>query len=338
MAVPDLSPSTVDFLAQHGIHVVAIDPLGARVSGLDLRAAPSPEVLGALEAEMASRGFLVFTDQGILSGDEQVHCSEFWGAREMHSTHGVHPRAPNRHIFRLSNDSSVGITGVGPQWHNDGSFESSIFSHVGYHIIRVPEQGGDTQFVHQGAAFDALPKEKQEYWSRLVTINATSGVLHPMVHDHPISGRRSVYLHLGMTGGIFEKTEDDLNDLRLLEHDELLDVFRSYNALLNAGLVENGGRYGMSYPYKQGDCIFIDNWAIAHRASPEAHLDQSKQGLRILHRTTVKSPRPGPLPPKTWQLPTVVTQNLLMSADRGEGVFVAGGLGFRWDPDIHMQN
>ena len=53
MAVPDLSPSTVDFLAQHGIHVVAIDPLGARVSGLDLRAAPpSPEVLGALEARM----------------------------------------------------------------------------------------------------------------------------------------------------------------------------------------------------------------------------------------------------------------------------------------------
>jgi hypothetical protein len=50
MAVPDLSPSTVDFLAQHGIHVVAIDPLGARVSGLDLRAAPSPEVLGTLEA------------------------------------------------------------------------------------------------------------------------------------------------------------------------------------------------------------------------------------------------------------------------------------------------
>ena len=284
---------------------------------------------------MASRGFLVFTDQGILSGDEQVHCSKFWGAREMHSTHGVHPMAPNRHIFRLSNDSSVGINGVGPQWHNDGSFESSIFSHVGYHIIRVPEQGGDTQFVHQGAAFDALPKEKQEYWSRLVTINATSGVLHPMVHDHPISGRRSVYLHLGMTGGIFEKTEDDL---RLLEHDELLDVFRSYNALLNAGLVENGGRYGMSYPYKQGDCIFIDNWAIAHRASPEAHLDQSKQGLRILHRSTVKSPRPGPLPPKAWQLPPVVTQNLLMAADRGEGVFVAGGLGFRWDPDIHMQN
>lgn len=50
MAVPDLSPVTVDFLAQHGIHLKSIDPLGAEVSGLDLRAAPpSPEVLGALE-------------------------------------------------------------------------------------------------------------------------------------------------------------------------------------------------------------------------------------------------------------------------------------------------
>lgn len=111
---------------------------------------------------MASRGFLVFSGQGILSGEEQVQCSKFWGAQEMHSTHGVHPQAPNRHIFRLSNDNSVGITGVGPQWHNDGSFEANIFSHVGYHIIRVPEQGGDTEFVHQGAAFDALPKETQD--------------------------------------------------------------------------------------------------------------------------------------------------------------------------------
>ena len=51
--VPDVSPSTVDLLAQHGIDVVAIDPLGARVSGLDLRAAPpTPDVLGALEVPM----------------------------------------------------------------------------------------------------------------------------------------------------------------------------------------------------------------------------------------------------------------------------------------------
>ena len=220
-AVFALSDLNVELLGKHGIHIVAIEPLGAEVRGFDLRKKPNDEVLKALEArriwewetkcrccmmlynvtmwynvhrilfqsknfecenkpepsdwycdsfcsfrvfeaEMASRGFLVFSGQGILSGEEQVQCSKFWGAQEMHSTHGVHPQAPNRHIFRLSNDNSVGITGVGPQWHNDGSFEANIFSHVGYHIIRVPEQGGDTEFVHQGAAFDALPKETQD--------------------------------------------------------------------------------------------------------------------------------------------------------------------------------
>lgn len=53
--------------------------------------------------------------------------SRYFGSRKIHSTHGVHPEAPNRHIFRLSNDPRRGIRGVGPQWHNDGSFVSYPF-------------------------------------------------------------------------------------------------------------------------------------------------------------------------------------------------------------------
>ena len=277
---------------------------------------------------MALRGFLVFKGQGVLSGEEQVACSAFWGAQELQSTHGVHAKASNRHIFRLSNSPEEGIVGVGPQWHNDGSFLESIFSHVGYHIIRVPELGGDTEFVHQGAAYDALDEETKAFWSTLISVNASSGVLHPMVHEHPISKRRSVYLHLGMTGGILQQTA---SGLRLLEEEELLEVFNGYNELLNRGLKQNGGTYGLSYGYQEGDCVFIDNWAIAHRATPEAHLEQ--QGLRILHRTTVRSPYVGPRCE-----PQVADAQLLQRADRGQGVFVAGGLGFRWAKDIKMQN
>lgn len=289
------------------------------------------EVRSGAQVEMASRGFLVFKGQGVLSGSEQVECSAFWGGQELHSTHGVHEKALNRHIFRLSNRSEEGIVGVGPQWHNDGSFEESIFSHVGYHIVRVPEKGGDTEFVHQGAAYDALEEETKSYWARLISVNATSGVLHPMVHEHPISKRRSVYLHLGMTGGILEQTA---SGLRLLEEEELLKVFNDYNELLNRGLSKNGGAYGLSYAYEEGDCIFIDNWAIAHRATPEAHL--AEQGLRILHRTTVRSPWPGP---RCSAFAAFATPQLLAKADvSGQGVFVAGGLGFRWAKDIRMQN
>jgi len=336
-AVPGLAAERVALLEEHGISIEALHPLGARVLGLDLRGEEPPVVvLEALEAEMAARGFLVFAEQGVLSGEEQVRASEFWGGRQMHSTHGVHPQAPNRHVFRLSNDPDVGILGVGPQWHNDGSFVVDVFSHVCYHIVRVPENGGDTCFAHQGAAYDALPKEKQAFWSRLVSINATSGVLHPVVHHHPISGRRSVYLHLGMTGGVLEKLEGD-NRFRLLGEEELTALMNEYNNLLNNGF-PGAGDYAVSYTYQEGDCIFIDNLAIAHRASPQAHDDPRKQGLRILHRTTIKAPQdflPG------FGLPDTATRALLtraMEESCGNGVFVSGGLGFRWDASIRMQN
>lgn len=52
--------------------------------------------------------------------------------------------------------------------------------------------------------------------------------------------------------------------------------------------------------YEEGDCIFIDNLAIAHRASKAAHTSAKKQGLRILHRTTV-SPAQAHSPAPTSQ-------------------------------------
>ena len=226
-----LNSSGVALLATHGITITPLAPLGAAVRGLDLRNTPSEPVLAELQSAMATRGFLVFKDQGALSGDEQVIASEYWGGRRIHSTHGVHPRAPNKHIFRLSNDQQVGILGVGPQWHNDGSFERGVFSHVGYHILRVPEGGGGTIFAHQGAAFDALPEAEKERWQRLVSVNSNSGVLHPLVHEHPISGRKSCYLHLGMTGAVFEArpTGDpkQSHSLRLLEDSEMRHLFQS---------------------------------------------------------------------------------------------------------------
>ena len=52
-----------------------------------------------------------------------------------------------------------------------------------------------------------------------------------MVHAHPISGRKSVYLHLGMTGAVFEVTPkaDDAKaaDLRLLNDVEMRHLFQT---------------------------------------------------------------------------------------------------------------
>eukprot|EP00290_Baffinella_frigidus_P008402 CAMPEP_0180137666 /NCGR_PEP_ID=MMETSP0986-20121125/12374_1 /TAXON_ID=697907 /ORGANISM="non described non described, Strain CCMP2293" /LENGTH=352 /DNA_ID=CAMNT_0022079223 /DNA_START=89 /DNA_END=1147 /DNA_ORIENTATION=- len=331
--VPPLDATRGALLKTAGITIAALSssPLGAEVSGMDLRQPQDEKMLAALQQEMANRGFLVFKGQGVLEPDEQIRASELWGGREIESTHGVHPATPdmNQHIFRLSNAPRHGTLGVGPQWHNDGAFLAGTFSHVGYHIIKAAERGGGTFFAHQGAAFDRLPAEEQERWQRLVSVNSNSGVLHPLVHAHPINGRKSVWLHLGMTGAVIERVPAE-ERLRLLDAKEMKKLFNDYNDLLNSG-VEAG--YTTEYEYQAGDLVVIDNFAVGHRAAPTAHMSVEKQGLRILHRTTVKAMgdfKPENLP----QAVDIFAPNPLGD----DGVWIGGGIGFRWDESIKMQN
>ncbi len=333
VSVSPLDPSRIAIIERFGGRIEALDPIGATVHGIDLAAETPPpaEVVEALETEMAQRGFIVFRNERPLAPDDFLRASCWWGGKALHSTHGVHPATPggNRHIFRLSNDRRHGIPGVGPQWHNDGSFNESTFSHAGYHIIRPAEKGGGTCFAHQGAAHDALGEDRQEYWSRLSSVNSSTGVVHPVVHDHPVSGRRSVWLHLGMTGAVIEK-QADADGFRLLDADELKRLCHEYNDLLNAGL---GNGYAIAYEYRQRDCLFIDNLAVAHRATPEAHRPADEQGLRIMHRSTVRgvealAPRHG--------LPRIV--DIDGANPTGAGVWQGGGIGFRWEDGIPMQN
>jgi hypothetical protein len=44
-----------------------------------------------------------------LTGEQQCNLSECFGAGALHSTHAVHPEAPGRDVFRLSNDERRGF-------------------------------------------------------------------------------------------------------------------------------------------------------------------------------------------------------------------------------------
>ncbi|GGD73091.1 TauD/TfdA dioxygenase family protein [Lacimicrobium alkaliphilum] len=331
--ISPLDPLHVATIEKFGGKITALEPIGARVLGIDLTFTepPPPDVVGALEHEMANRGFIVFKNKQQLAVDDFLRASCYWGGRKLHSTHGVHPATPggNQHIFRLSNDRRSGIPGVGPQWHNDGSFNAATFSHSGYHIIRPAEKGGGTYFAHQGAAYDVLPEETQQFWCRLSSVNSSSGAVHPLVHLHPVTGRKCIWLHLGMTGAVIEKLAGK-DGFRLLNAEELKQLCREYNDILNAGL-QNG--YAIGYEYEQNDCLFVDNLAVAHRAAPQAHLTAEEQGLRILHRSTVRGVQD--LAPD-FGLPQFL--DIHRPGPFGEGVWQFGGVGFRWDDGIPMQN
>jgi hypothetical protein len=49
---------------------------------------------------------------------------------------------------------------------------------------------------------DLFSDEERELLSRMASVNSNGGVVHPILHIHPISRRPTAFLHLAMTGAV----------------------------------------------------------------------------------------------------------------------------------------
>jgi len=181
----------------------------------------------------------------------------------------------------------------------------------------------------QGFAFDALTGDRKERWSLHSPVTSSSGVVLPLKHTHPFSSQKCIWLHLGMTGAVFEKLPGQ-DGFRLFCADELLQLCHEYNDVLNAGF---GDRYAVAYEYHENDCVFIDNLAVAHRASPDAHMPVEQNGLRIMHRSTVKGVQDLA---QDFGLP----RHVMIDGPKlsGEGVWQKRGVGVRLKDGMPMRN
>ena len=117
-----------------------------------LRQGPTTDAfVRALNELVFDARVVVFRDQGIVAGADQVEISKWFNPLE--STFYKHPMSPHPDVFRVSNDAAMGCTGVGRTgWHVDGSFQPSPFSHALYHIWSCPSQG-ETAFLGMIAGF-----------------------------------------------------------------------------------------------------------------------------------------------------------------------------------------
>eukprot|EP00435_Cladocopium_sp_Y103_P002652 s4151_g1.t1 len=155
----------------------------------------TPQQLDAIVAETLSAELVTLSSarRGVLAfrrccenltASEFLQISRLFGGKEVVNRHVVHPSSPSEDILRLSNQAEHGVVQVGPQWHQDGSTEKAVFSHLLLHALRP---GAPTHFADLAKAYEVLDPEVQEQWSRMASVNAYSGVVHPLVHRHPIS-------------------------------------------------------------------------------------------------------------------------------------------------------
>mmetsp|Transcript_17043 Transcript_17043/g.54766 ORF Transcript_17043/g.54766 Transcript_17043/m.54766 type:complete len:207 (-) Transcript_17043:352-972(-) len=147
------------------------------------------------------------------------------------------------------------------------------------------------------AAFDALPAAQREAWSRLATVNAYSGAVHPLVHLHPRTGRRTLFVHLGQTGAVARWPSAPALPAPPLE---AMDPAVAPSAALGHRLLGRGAVRRLAgqleallssaphralHTYRQHDLLLLDNLAVSHRAASGAHDAAAAAGLRVLHHT-----------------------------------------------------
>ncbi len=200
--------------------------LGAEVSGCDLSAELTPELIATLSAAMVEYKVLFFRDQ-VISSAQQLAFGRCFGPLE------VHPFAEGSALIENSGaeteiiivESTAERPNAACMWHSDVTWrvDPSLCS-----ILRatiVPEYGGDTLWADMSAVFEGLDDATR---SRLSGMTAShdwhhfrAGMRkktsadqiarleaeyppahHPIVRTHPVSGEKILFVNPAFTIGI----------------------------------------------------------------------------------------------------------------------------------------
>ncbi len=188
--------------------------LGAKISGLDLRAPMSEDTFRAFEAALIEHKVLVLRDQH-LTTEQHVRFSHQFGELEVHP---MRPQGQFPEILVLDNDKDNPVLST-DVWHSDTTFRKNP---TRYTILRceiIPELGGDTLWADMEAAYNGLSDTFRRMITGLRAVHDFQNfrVLfknteedriklhrmedmfpnpsHPVVRTHPVSGRKCIYVN-----------------------------------------------------------------------------------------------------------------------------------------------
>jgi taurine dioxygenase len=257
---------------------------GAEVSAFDLSRmtdAFSTRLTNALHRHL----LLIFRNQS-LSFDDQVKFTEIFGPLDERLRPGDKPfRHPDdRRIQVVSNDRRGPTLTVATMfWHTDQSFRRDPAPVIVLKAVVVPPTGGVTMLADIRAAYEALTRDLKTsidslkarhrfgalFGASSVATSRSSAVIHPLVREHPITKRRSLYLN--------QFSLESLQGLRRERGTELLRTL--YSHALQPEFI-------YSHKWTVGDVLVWDNTSLMHRAA-----DIPTDALRILHRTHTRAVR-----------------------------------------------
>jgi alpha-ketoglutarate-dependent 2,4-dichlorophenoxyacetate dioxygenase len=276
--------------------------IGAEVEGIDLREPLSSAQAQSIHDGMDRYAVLVFRDQP-LSDEQHLAFTTALGPMEDARGSSLRSAADFRlptsfaDVSNLDGNNQVygandrrRLFAIGNRlWHSDSSFKATPAKYSLLRAVQVPSKGGNTEFAHMGAAYEALDDDTRALIENLVCEHSqlfsreTIGfsdftaeererfrpVRQRLVRALPKTGRKSLYLssHAGRIVGW------ELPEARLLLRD------------LNEHATQREFVY--SHQWRLHDLVMWDNRQTMHRARPfPAHEP------RDMRRTTLKGDAP----------------------------------------------
>jgi taurine dioxygenase len=184
-----------------------------------------------------------------------------------------HPEYPELTVMGVNTKTAEGkidssIFQRGGEWHTDGPWDTDIVKATQLYGLEVPSVGGDTLFADMSAAYDNLPAELKTRIANLNVEFAYGGrvrkridlldpedrslpaAIHPIVHQHAETGRKSLYvnpIHIVRIVGLPQDESDTLID-ELFTH-----------------MLQPNAQY--RHQWQAGDVVIWDNRCTVHKAA-----------------------------------------------------------------------
>jgi taurine dioxygenase len=200
---------------------------GAEVTDVDLSVPLSADTLRAIEEAFAEHSVLCFRNQALDVGTFEAFALQFGTFGD---TPFITPMDGHPDVLRLLRrpDETGPLFGSG--WHSDWSFQPRPPSATLLYGVDIPPAGGDTAFISQHLAYEALsdtmkglleglrgmhsarrsygpdgtfgrhdPNRSMEIVGDESALKVTT---HPLVRTHPLTGRRALFVNDVYTIGI----------------------------------------------------------------------------------------------------------------------------------------
>jgi taurine dioxygenase len=266
---------------------------GAEIHGVDLRQPVDAATRQGLNQAFVDHAVLAIRDQQLSAPQFLDAMTVFGEIFPQHNSRFAVPECPQIHYISNQDkleDGRVYIPGEG--YHTDHSNDEVPPKATALHAVKLPDTGGDTQFVNMAEAYDALPEETKKridglkarhvYQSRFSErklpqlpgerkVIATKSVIHPLVRTHPQNGRKAIYVN--------PIRIEEIVGMEQAEALELLDELLAH---------VTQAKFQYRHKWKTGDVVIWDNRCLLHKANGDYPVEQ----VRYLYRLMLKGERP----------------------------------------------